>query len=135
MQFFIIQGPKASLIRRFKRSTHQLHRRDIKRARTYNIQSLLGFIPTIFYTYVSKINIFGLKMMAKSGLERIILKFLHGRNYFFFSWCEVVEQIMPRYVYRAAFNPILIIVYFSIQPYSGQNSGIILMLSVFQVSI
>ena len=27
--------------------------------------------------YVSKISIFGLKMMVKSGLERIFLKFLH----------------------------------------------------------
>ena len=27
--------------------------------------------------YVSKINIFGLKMMVKSGLEKIFLKFLH----------------------------------------------------------
>ena len=28
--------------------------------------------------YVSKINIFGLKMMVKSGLEKIFLKFLHA---------------------------------------------------------
>ena len=27
--------------------------------------------------YVSKINIFGLKMMVKSGLEKTILKFFH----------------------------------------------------------
>ena len=31
--------------------------------------------------YVSKINIFGLKMMVKSGLEKIFLKFLHAGDY------------------------------------------------------
>ena len=30
--------------------------------------------------YVSKINIFGLKMMIKSGLEKIFLKFLHTQR-------------------------------------------------------
>ena len=33
--------------------------------------------------YVPEINIFVLKMMMKSGLENIILKFLHAQNYFF----------------------------------------------------
>ena len=32
--------------------------------------------------YVSKINIFGLKMMVKSGLEKNILKFLQAQSYF-----------------------------------------------------
>jgi hypothetical protein len=32
--------------------------------------------------YVSKINIFGLKMMMKSGLEKIFLKFLHAQGLF-----------------------------------------------------
>ena len=32
--------------------------------------------------YVSKINIFGLKMMVKSGLGKIILKSLHAQSYF-----------------------------------------------------
>ena len=32
--------------------------------------------------YVSKINIFGLKMMVKIGLEKIILKFLHAQRFF-----------------------------------------------------
>ena len=32
--------------------------------------------------YVSKINIFCLKMMVKSGLEKIFLKFLHAGDYF-----------------------------------------------------
>ena len=32
--------------------------------------------------YVSKINIFGLKMMVKSGLEKIFLKFLHAQGPF-----------------------------------------------------
>ena len=31
--------------------------------------------------YVSKINIFGLKMMVKSGLEKIFLKFLHAHSF------------------------------------------------------
>ena len=31
---------------------------------------------------VSKNTIFGLKMMVKSGLEKILLKFLHGGDYF-----------------------------------------------------
>ena len=33
--------------------------------------------------YVPKIDIFGLKMMVKSGLERIFLKFLHVKAIFF----------------------------------------------------
>ena len=36
--------------------------------------------------YVSKINIFGLKMMVKSGLEKIFLKFLHAQGAFQASW-------------------------------------------------
>ena len=32
--------------------------------------------------YVYKINIFGLKMMMKSGLEKIFLKFLHVQSLF-----------------------------------------------------
>ena len=32
--------------------------------------------------YVSKINIFGLKMMVKSGVEKIFLKFLHAQGLF-----------------------------------------------------
>ena len=32
--------------------------------------------------YVSKVNKFGLKMMVKSGLEIIFLKFLHAQNLF-----------------------------------------------------
>ena len=34
--------------------------------------------------YVPKINIFGLKLMVKSSYEKIILKFLHAQNYFFY---------------------------------------------------
>ena len=33
--------------------------------------------------YVTKNNIFGLKMMMKSGLETIILKFLHAQAIFY----------------------------------------------------
>ena len=36
--------------------------------------------------YVSKINIFGLKMMVKSGLEKIFLKFLHAQSLFHTYW-------------------------------------------------
>ena len=32
--------------------------------------------------YVSKLNIFGLKMMVTSGLEKLILKFLHAQAIF-----------------------------------------------------
>ena len=33
--------------------------------------------------YVSKTNTFGLKMMVKSGLEKMFLKFLHAEAIFF----------------------------------------------------
>ena len=33
--------------------------------------------------YVTKNNIFGLKMMMKSGLEKIILKFFHAQAIFY----------------------------------------------------
>ena len=36
--------------------------------------------------YVSKINIFGLKMMVKSGLEKMFLKFLYAQGIFQTSW-------------------------------------------------
>ena len=32
--------------------------------------------------YLSKIDIFGLKMIAKRGLEKIFLRFIHAKNYF-----------------------------------------------------
>ena len=34
--------------------------------------------------YVSRINIFGLKIMVRSGLEKNFLKFLHVGDYFHF---------------------------------------------------
>ena len=40
---------------------------------------------TLKMVSVSKNTIFGLKMMVKSGLEKIILKFLHVQAYFFSS--------------------------------------------------
>jgi hypothetical protein len=43
------------------------------------------FVYLLKKEYVSKTNIFGLKMMVKSGLENIILKFLYAQNYFFSS--------------------------------------------------
>ena len=42
-----------------------------------------SYIPfTLKMESVSKSTIFGLKMMVKSGLEKICLKFLHARDYF-----------------------------------------------------
>ena len=38
--------------------------------------------PPVKMEYVSRIMIFGLKMIVKSGLEKIILKFLYAQNYF-----------------------------------------------------
>jgi hypothetical protein len=42
--------------------------------------SNLVYVPKM--EYVHKVNIFGLKMMVKSGLEKIILKFLHAEAIF-----------------------------------------------------
>ena len=39
-------------------------------------------IFTLKMESVTKNTIFGLKMMAKSGLEKIFLKFLHAGDYF-----------------------------------------------------
>jgi hypothetical protein len=41
------------------------------------------FVYVLKIEYVYKINIFGLKMMAKSGLEKIFLKFLHAEDIFY----------------------------------------------------
>ena len=42
--------------------------------------------PDIVYVlkmeYVSKINVFGLTMIVKSGLEKIFLKFLYALDHF-----------------------------------------------------
>jgi hypothetical protein len=43
--------------------------------------SNLVYVPKM--EYVHKVNIFGLKMMVKSGLEKIILKFLHAEAIFY----------------------------------------------------
>jgi hypothetical protein len=47
----------------------------------YKTNSTL-FCP-VTIEYVTKNNIFGLKMMMKSGLEKIILKFLHAQAIFY----------------------------------------------------
>ena len=47
---------------------------------SYLTESYIVF--TLKMESVSKITIFGLKMMVKSGLEKIFLKFLHARDYF-----------------------------------------------------
>jgi hypothetical protein len=43
--------------------------------------SNLVYVPKM--EYVHKVNIVGLKMMVKSGLEKIILKFLHAQAIFY----------------------------------------------------
>ena len=40
-----------------------------------------GMVYLLKMEYVSKINIFALKMIVKSGLEKIFLKFLHAGDY------------------------------------------------------
>ena len=45
-------------------------------------QNLKSIVYVLKMEYVSKVNIFGLKMMVKSGLGKIFLKFLHVGEYF-----------------------------------------------------
>ena len=47
---------------------------------SYLTDSYIGFTRKM--ESVSKNTIFGLKMMVKSGLEKIFLKFLHAGDYF-----------------------------------------------------
>ena len=47
---------------------------------SYLTDTYMGF--TLKMESVSKNTIFGLKMMVKSGLEKIFLKFLHAGDYF-----------------------------------------------------
>ena len=49
---------------------------------SYLTDSYIGF--TLKMESVSKNAIFGLKMMVKSGLEKLFLKFLHAEAIFFF---------------------------------------------------
>ena len=41
--------------------------------------------------YLSKVNIFGLKVMVKSGLEKIVLKFLHAQAVSI-KWIYYIEK-------------------------------------------
>jgi hypothetical protein len=43
------------------------------------------FVYPVKMEYVSRINMFSLKMMVKSGLEKNILKFLHAQFFFYFK--------------------------------------------------
>ena len=52
---------------------------------SYFVYVLMDFLIDLI-EYVYKINIFGLKMMAKSGLQKIFLKFLHAQGLFQTSW-------------------------------------------------
>ena len=57
--------------------------------------------------YVPKINIFGLKMMMKCGLEKIFLKFLHAQSLFqiVFFITEFVPLIKSSFSYEVnSFN-------------------------------
>ena len=57
--------------------------------------------------YVSEINIFGLKMMVKSGLEKIFLKSLHAQSLFRKLFCfierwifgKIANSVIKMYVY------------------------------------
>jgi hypothetical protein len=63
-------------------STNTETARAKKNLNTQNMRnSNLVYVPKM--EYVQKVNIFGLKMMVKSGLEKIILKFLHAEAIFF----------------------------------------------------
>ena len=55
--------------------------------------------------YVTKINIFGLKMMMKSGLEKIILKFFHAlTDYHVISITEFVLLTKTSHFYEVSHN-------------------------------
>ena len=51
----------------------------------FNIQYMTNstLVCPVKIEYVTKNNIFGLKIMMKSGLEKIILKFLHAQAFFY----------------------------------------------------
>ena len=58
---------------------------------SYLTDSYITF--TLKIESVSKITIFGLRMMAKSGLEKIFLKFLHAEaNFFYFILLHRKEE-------------------------------------------
>ena len=39
-----------------------------------------------------EISIFGLKLIMKSGLEKIFLKFLHAQAVFYYKWIYYIEK-------------------------------------------
>jgi hypothetical protein len=47
------------------------------------------FVYVLKMEYVPEINIFGLKMMVKSGLEKIFLKSLHAQSLFRKIFCTL----------------------------------------------
>ena len=60
--------------------------RNLKKKRVWLNMSYLTdsyIVFTLKMKSVSKIKIFGLKMVVKSGLEKIFLKFLHAEAIFF----------------------------------------------------
>jgi hypothetical protein len=59
------------------RSVHSTNPVNTQNMRNSN----LVYVPKM--EYVHKVNIFGLKMMVKSGLEKIILEFLHAEAIFY----------------------------------------------------
>ena len=65
----------------------KLFPRQLSRHVTFNTSYLTDsyIIFTIKMESVSKNTIFGLKMIVKSGLEKIFLKFIHAGDYFFLT--------------------------------------------------
>ena len=61
-----------------------IQHREKKINTSYLTDSYIVF--TLKMESVSKITIFGLKIMVKSGLEKIFLKFLHAQGHFQTSW-------------------------------------------------
>ena len=53
--------------------------------------------------YVSKINIFGLKLMVKSGLEKIFMKSLHAQEVFYI---KIVNSVIKMTSFAQGWIPI-----------------------------
>ena len=69
----------------FELSAHETNLMKMRSVTQFNTQNMrnsnLVYVPKM--EYVHKVNIFGLKMMVKSGLEKVILKFLHAEAIFY----------------------------------------------------
>ena len=80
MTSFLGRGPQKFDMLRYEGGRGQKRPKKVRR--------LLWTAPNSYFAIirkmecVSKINLFGLQMMVKSGLDIIILKFFHAQNYF-----------------------------------------------------